>query len=117
MKQRLLVPSLALVGIFLLGIGLAWDHLVSSSAYWNEAQAEEYNAAQFDLHAKSHHHENPSEAHKQEFDAAKKRFEHISARLNRARNYRNYTATALEALGVLAVLVACVIHFRNRAPA
>ena len=90
MKRRVLVLSLLLIGLGLVVLGLAWDHLVPSSAYWGPEQANELTAAHTDMHSKSHHHGADAE---QQMATARERYEKISQQLESARGsqkrYRN----------------------------
>ena len=109
MKRRILVPSSILVGFCLLCLGLAWNRLVPSSAYWSPDQAEEYTAAQLEMHTKSHHHDGDAEQEKN-MDAARERFDKISHQLERARGSQERTGTLFLAAGVSLLLVGVLLH-------
>jgi hypothetical protein len=113
MKQRLLVSGFAIVGLLCLGLGLTWSKLTSTESYWSPKQAEEFNAAQSDLHKRQRYNQNESEAQRQEFAAAKERFENISNQLETARSSRAYTGTGLKIFGAIAVLVAAYLQYRS----
>jgi hypothetical protein len=113
MKQRLLVSGFAMAGLLCLGLGFAWNQLTSSENYWTDQQAEEFNSAQSDLHKKSRYVQNESAAQKQEFNAAKERFDRISNQLDRAQGSRAFTGTALKIVGSLAVIVAAYLQFKS----
>jgi hypothetical protein len=107
MNRRFLILGLVVVGFCLLGLGLAWDRLVSPKAYWTPAQAEEYAAAQLEMHAKSHQHS--SEAEK-EMALARERFEKISRQLERARSSRKWTGRLFLAAGIISLAAGIVLH-------
>lgn len=113
MKQRLLVSGFAIAGLLFLGLGFAWNHITSSESYWTPKQAEEFNTAQSDLHKKQRYQQHESEAQRQEYEAAKARFDRISGQLEHAQHSREYTGTALKIVGALAVLVAAYVQWKS----
>jgi hypothetical protein len=113
MKQRLLVSGFAIAGLLCLGLGFAWNRFTSSENYWTPTQAEEFNTAQSDLHKKSRFVQNESAAQRQEFNAAKERFDRISNQLDRARSSRANTETGLKIVGAVAVLVAAYLQWKS----
>lgn len=106
--KPLLVPSLILLGTCLLGLGLAWNRIVPSSAYWSPQQAAEYTAAKLELHSKSHDHGSGVE---QEMATAHERFAKISRELERARGSQRFTGTGFVILGVLLLAAGIAVHF------
>jgi Flp pilus assembly protein TadB len=107
MNRRFLVISSVIAGICLLGLGLAWNRLVPSSAYWSPEQAKEYSDAQIEAHAKSHEHGHHAE---KEMAVARERFSKISQQLEDARGSRRRTGTMFLAAGVLLVVAGLVLH-------
>jgi hypothetical protein len=107
MKRPVLVLSLLLVGLCLIVLGLAWDHLVPSSAYWSPEQAQELTDAQLDMHSKSHDH---SPAAEQKMATARQRYVQISQQLESARGSQKRLATVFLAGGVLLLLAGIVLH-------
>jgi len=108
MNRRTLVFSLIAVGLCLLVVGLAWDRLVPSSAYWTPEQAQELSAAQLDMHTKSHQHGADAE---QQMAAARERYKDISTQLDRARGSQRIMGTLFLAAGVLLLVTSIVLHF------
>ena len=109
MKQRFLVPSLLLVGLCSLGLGMAWNRVVPSTAYWASEQAEEYSIAQSELHAKAHSHGQDQE-HEKEVADARERFVTIYQELQRARESRSRAGHLFLAVGVALILCGIVVH-------
>ncbi len=107
MKRRVLVLSLLLIGLCLVVLGLAWDHLVPSSAYWGPEQAKELTAAQIEMHSKSHHHGADAE---QQMAAARERYRKISQQLETARGSQKRIGTFFLAAGVLLLVAGVVLH-------
>jgi hypothetical protein len=95
------------VGFCLLGLGLAWDRLVSPKAYWTPDQAREYAAAQLEMHAKSHQHTGDAE---KEMAVARERFEKIGRQLERARSSRKRTGTLFLAAGIVFLVAGVVLQ-------
>src|SRR5688572_14978485 len=100
MNRRFLVTGLVIVGICLLGLGLAWNRLMPSSAYWSPEQAKEYSDAQIEAHAKSHQHGHDAE---KDMAVARERFSKISQQLADARGSRRRTGKLFLVAGVLLV--------------
>jgi hypothetical protein len=112
MKRRILVLGSILTGLCLLILGIAWDRLVPSSAYWSPEQAEEYTAAQLDMHSKSHQHGAGAE---NDMVLARERFAKISRQLERARGTQRISGTVFLAAGVLLLVGGVGLHFsQNR---
>jgi hypothetical protein len=112
MKRRALVLSSILAGFCLLLMGLVWNRLVPTTAYWSPEQAEEYSAAQLDMHSKSHQH---GDAAEKEMTIARERFAKISDQLDRARGTQKFGGTIFLAAGVLLLLAGVGLHFaQNR---
>jgi hypothetical protein len=109
MKHPYLVPGLIVVGLFLLVLGLGWNRVSDSDAYWDEGQATEYATAQAELHAKSHTHSDDPR-HAQEVAAAKERFIKSYQALEHARTTRNRTGTLLMAGGIVLLLAGIFVH-------
>ena len=110
MKHRFVVPGLILIGICLLMLGTAWNQIVPSSAYWTAEKAEEFSAAQTELHA--HLDDGPN--HDQKLSRAKDRFIKIRDELEGARGTRSRMKTAITILGAGILLVAIMIHLSAR---
>jgi hypothetical protein len=115
MKQRLLVPGTILTGLCLLAVGLGWNHLVPSDAFWGDQQAQEYDTAQVELHAKSHSHGRDKQ-HEREVAAAKERFIKSYQALEYARVARNRTGTFIMAGGIGLLLLGIVVHMATGRP-
>lgn len=109
MKQRFVVPGLVLLGICLLGLGLGWDRIRPTTAYWTPEQAEEYSTSQSDLHAQWHTHTD-NQDHEQEAVAAKERFLKSLEALESARNSRTRTGNLLVMAGTGVLLLGIAIH-------
>jgi hypothetical protein len=107
MKRSILVPSLIVLGFGLVLLGLAWKHLVPSSAYWSPEQAQEYSAAQADMHTKSHQHGADAE---RDMDAARERFKNISRQLDRARGSQSRAGMVFVVAGIALVLAGIAVH-------
>ena len=112
MKQPFLVPVLLLVGLCLLVVGIGWNRILPPAAYWGDEQAQEYAAAQADLHSISHSHTDDP-AHEQEVAAAKERFIKSYQSLEYARTARNRTSTFFIAVGTMLILVGIVLHLKS----
>jgi hypothetical protein len=113
MKRQVTAVGLLLAGLALLFLGLTWNRLMPSSAYWGEDQAREYVAAQTDLHAVSHQHSHGSDG-EVEFKAARERYDNISQQLESAQNSRSRTGTLLAVAGVLMLLGGIGLHWTGR---
>ena len=113
MKQRLLVPSLIILGTCLLVLGLVCDRLVPSTAYWNAEQEQEYTAAQLDMHSKSHAQGADAE---QQMAAARERFAKIRGEFESARGSQRFGGTAFLIVGVLLLAAGVVLHFKMKRP-
>jgi hypothetical protein len=109
MKQRFLVPGLILIGICLLAVGLTWRRIVPPAAYWGPEQADEYSAAQSQLHAIGHEHEHDPDFER-EITLARERFEESYQELEDARSSRNLTGIIFTAAGVIVLLAGIVLH-------
>lgn len=109
MKQRFLVPGLILIGICLLAVGLTWHRIVPPAAYWGPEQADEYSAAQSQLHAIGHEHEHDP-TFEREIGLARERFEKSYQELEDARSSRNRTRIIFTAAGVIVLLAGIVLH-------
>ena len=109
MKQRFLVPGLILIGMCLLGAGLTWHRIVPPAAYWGPKQADEYSAAQLQLHALGHEHEHDPDFER-EITLARERFKKSYQELEDARGSRNLTGRIFTAAGVIALLAGIVLH-------
>jgi hypothetical protein len=107
MNRRLLVAGLIVAGLCLFGVGLAWDRLVPSSAYWSVEQAKEYTAAQLEMHTKSHQHGADGE---QEMAVARERFAKVNRQLERARGSQKFSGTLFLAAGITLLLVGVALH-------
>jgi hypothetical protein len=115
MMQRILVPTMLLLGLVLLILGSQWNRVRPVSAYWTEEQADEYSKAQVELHSLSHEHSTsdphaPSPA----FNAAKERFAKISGDLAHAQKVQNRTGTIFVAAGLISISSAIVLHYRRK---
>jgi hypothetical protein len=110
MKNRFAVPGLILIGLCLLVLGIAWNQVLPSSAYWTPEQAEEFAAAQTELHARLDH----AADHQQEFAVAKDRFIKIRDELENARGTRGRMKTVVTLLGATMLLVAIMLHLSQR---
>ena len=95
-------------GLCLLILGLAWNRLVPSAAYWGPEQANELSAAHRDMHTKSHQHGADAE---KEMAIARERFKKISQQLERARGSQSRIGTLFLVAGVSLLLVGIVLHF------
>ena len=113
MKRQLLESLVIVVGLCLVVLGSQWSRAMPSAAYWSDEKAAEFTDAQADLHSKIDQH-GDGQSHERELEAAKERFLSISGELERARNSRNYTGTALEVIGVLAVIAGVATHYAGR---
>ena len=120
MAQRELAPVIAAVllitGLALIALGWLWNSLVPSTAYWGPQQADEFVAAQADLHAKTHAQEGSRADHAQEFAAARERFDKIRHELESARTARSRTGSILAGIGVLLALAGIVLYFSAKKP-
>jgi hypothetical protein len=110
MNNRFVVPGMILVGMCLLLVGAAWNQIVPTSAYWTPEKAEEFVAAQTDLHA----HLDDAKDKRQEFAAAKERFIKIRDELENARGTRSRMKTVVTFLGAALLLAAVVAHLAQR---
>ena len=108
MKRRLALLSL-IAGLCLLGLGLAWDRIMPSSAYWGPEQEKEFTAAQVDAHAKSHN-RGDDEARERESAAARKRYERMIQQLKAARGSHRRGGFFLTAGGVALLLLGIALH-------
>ena len=114
MTQRIVMTVMIVLGLVLVGVGSQWNRLRPAASYWTAEQASEYTAAQTELHALSHNHEKGGgNAAAARFTAAKERFAKISGELEGARNSRGRTGTLFIAAGIISVLSAVTLHFRN----
>jgi hypothetical protein len=114
MKRRVLAIGSLLVGLCLIGLGLAWDRIVPSSAYWGHEQATALTAAQTEMHTKSHQHGAGAE---QEMAAARERFIKMSQQLESARGAQKRTGTILLVVGISLILAGIALHISQRTPA
>jgi hypothetical protein len=110
MNNRFVVPGLIVVGLCMLVAGAAWNQIVPSSAYWTPEKAEEFAAAQTNLHA----HLDDAKEKRQEFAAAKARFIKIRDELEQARGTRSRTKTVVTFLGAAVLLAAVITHMAQR---
>jgi len=110
MKHSFVVPGLILVGICLLLLGTAWNQVVPSSAYWTTEKAEEFSAAQTELHA----HLDDGANHEQQNSAARDRFIKIRDELESAHGTRSRIKTAITIFGAGFLLLAIMIHLSAR---
>jgi hypothetical protein len=109
MRPRPLALGLVVVGLILLGMGLAWNRVVPSTAYWNDDRAREYTAAQAELHSihpRGHEHE-------AQLQAARDRFLKIYEQLEQARGTRNRTAALLKAVGISLLLLGVLLQVKS----
>ena len=97
----------------MLGLGLAWDKMVPSSAYWGPNQAQELTAAQVDAHAKSHYH-GGDPARERESAAARERYDRITRQLEAARGSHRRSGFFLTAAGVALLVVGIGLHLSAR---
>jgi len=105
--------ALMVVGLGLIGLGWGWNAVVPTKAYWGPEQAEEYIAAQADLHSKTHDHDRAGD-HEREFAAARERFVSISQQLDEARVARDRIGTYIAGSGILLILVGIGLHLANK---
>jgi hypothetical protein len=108
MDRRFLTSGFVLLGLCLLGVGLAWNRLVPSRSYWGPEQAEEYAAAQIEAHSQSHQHGPNAE---QKMALARERFANISQQLERARGSQRRTANVLLIAGMSFLVAGIGLHF------
>jgi len=108
MKQRFLVCGFVFFGMCLLALGLGWNQFVPTTIYWTPEKAEEFSAAQTELHAQWHNQKDARYA--EQAEAAKARFLRIRDELESARISRSHFKTAFLAGGVLSLLVGISIH-------
>jgi hypothetical protein len=110
MNDRLVVSGLIGGGLCLLILGAAWNQVVPSSAYWTPEKAEEFSAAQTDLHSHLDHSAN----HEHAYSAAKDRFIKIRDELESARGTRSRIKTIITSVGVTLLALAVLIHWSVR---
>jgi hypothetical protein len=108
MKRRLALASL-IIGLCLLGLGLAWDGIMPTSVYWGPEQATALVQAQIEAHAKSHYHED-EEAHQKAAAAARARYDRLRERLEAARGSRRRSGLYLTAGGIALLLAGIGLH-------
>lgn len=113
MKRQVTAVGLLLGGLILLCLGMTWNRLMPTSAYWGEEQAREYVAAQTELHAVSHQHAHGSEGDA-EIKAARERYDQIRQQLESAQNSRGRTSTLLAVVGVLMLLGGIGLYWTGR---
>jgi hypothetical protein len=113
MNRRVLVFSLLVAGLCLVGLGFAWNQLVPSSVYWSPEQAEEYTAAQIEMHTKSHEH---SADRAQEMAAARERFVKISQELESARGSQKRFGMLFMVAGVSLLLAGIALFVSQPTP-
>lgn len=112
MNMRFLIPGLLVIGLCLLLAGLSWNSILPSSAYWTPQQAEEFSAAQTELHAQWH-----KRAHghyESEAEAVKARFEKIADELRNARASQSRWKITLITTGVVTLVTGIVLHLNRR---
>jgi hypothetical protein len=112
MTRPVLVGTLILGGLCLLILGLGWNHLVPSAAYWSPEQASELSAAHRDMHTKSHQHGADAE---NQMAIARDRFKKISQQLESARGSQSRIGTLFLLAGVALLVAGIVLHLsQNR---
>jgi hypothetical protein len=111
MKRRVLVLSLLLGGLFLAGLGLAWERVVPSSAYWGPEQANALSAAQIEMHTRSHQHGADAE---KEMASARERYVKISQELESARGSQKRIGTIIMVAGIALLLTGIALHLSQR---
>jgi len=110
MNRKPLVLSLLLVGFALLGLGLAWNRIVPTTAFWSPEEAIEHSTAQAELHSISHSHGHDEE-HEREVAAARDRFLKINQQLEDARGSRHRSGTFFTAAGIGLLVLGIMLHY------
>lgn len=112
MARRVIVFLLSLSGTALLVLGATWSHWHSPQMLWSREQANEYTDAWRALKAAATSGLRPADPKTDpKLAAAQARFDAISAKLQRARAYNDYTATVLCVFGVALALAGGWFHW------
>ena len=111
MKRTSVLAVVFALGLILTILGISWNRVVPSSAYWSDAKADEFSKAQSDLHAQLHQTAPDQEA---KYRAARDRFIKIRDELENARDSRSWMKTAVTAVGITLLLIGILYHFSKR---
>ena len=111
MKQARLPLGTLVVGIFLVGLSVAWPWVFSSRAAWTEEDAREHTAAASDLHRRSTEVEGGSD---DGLTDARRRLDESQTRLDAARNRGQTVAFLLRWLGISIGLASAIVLFVRR---
>jgi hypothetical protein len=102
-------PAAVLVaGVLLLAASPLLPRLVPTRAVWTDADAQAYNAAATDLHAKTFARQDDART------AAQRNFDQMQARLRAARSQQNWPKYAALTAGVLLIVVGIAQYARQR---
>ncbi len=106
------------VGILLVGLSFAWPAMIKR-AVWDDHRARQRAEASADVHRLSHvvghaaDRQHPDEGQQTagSLEEAKQRFQRSNAMLQRARSYRQWTATLLRWMGAACTLLGAGSYF------